>query len=87
MRRYPVQLRGFFQFGVLGAAGLAVSGCGHSTAQEYSRIHSIVIAAEPADGAIVASSHLWETQPGLAKAIATADRGRGHASDSVMVGD
>ena len=65
----------------------ALSGCGYSATQEYSRIHSIVVAARPGDGLVVASVSEHGVRPDLARAIASADRGRNHASDSVVVGD
>ncbi len=79
---------------VLAVVGIAVfgtallcGGCGHSASAEYARIRSIVVPAQPGDGSVVASVTPWGAQPGLAKAIASADRGRGHASDSTRAGD
>ena len=68
----------------LGAA-VGAGGCGYSAAQEYQRIHSIVVAAKPGDGSVIASAGPSGMAPELARAIASADRGRNHASDSVVV--
>lgn len=74
---------------VFASGGVAVlGGCGYSAAQEYQRIHSIVVAAKPGDGSVIASAGPTGLGPDLARAIASADRGRNHASDSVtVVGD
>lgn len=80
-RRFIVSLS------LAGAALSLVAGCGYSASQEYTRIRSIVVPAHEGDGTVVASITPWGTQPGLAKAIASADHGRDRASDSVVIGD
>lgn len=73
---------------MLSAACMAVAGgCGYSSAREYQRIHSIVVPAQPGDGAVVMAVGGWDTERGLARAVAAADQGRDRATDSATVGD
>jgi len=84
--------RGTIQFGIAGPmaaiCGAAVlGGCGYSASQEYSRIRAIVVPAQQGDGSVVASLTPWNSPPSVARAIASADRARGHAVDTRVTGD